>query len=144
MKATFAALIALFAVPASDTVSLIRGNSAFAIALYQLKSGGSDNIFFSPYSISTAIALVDGGARGTTASEIEKAMRFPFGGTKLTRAWAEVQNDVNRKREGITLLTANALWAAKDVEFLPEYLSVAGKDFGAKLETVDFAKSDAA
>jgi serine protease inhibitor len=145
MKASFAALTALlFAMPATDSASLIRGNTAFAIDLYRLQASGKDNIFFSPYSISTAMAMVAAGARGTTASEIEKAMRFPFGGAKLTRSWSEVQQDVNKKRADVTLLTANALWAAKDVEFKSDYLSQSRKDFAAKLETLDFAKSEAA
>jgi len=143
MKVSFAALMALL-LAMSTNDSLIRGNTTFAIELYRLQAAGKDNIFFSPYSISTAMAMVAAGARGSTATEIEKAMRFPFGGTKLTKSWAEVQKDVNKKREDVTLLTANALWAAKDVEFQKDYLALARHDFAAKLETLDFAKAEAA
>src|SRR5436190_4671064 len=138
-------LALLFAMTATDSASLIRGNTSLAIDLYRLQATASrENIFFSPYSISTAMAMADAGARGTTAAEIEKAMHLPFGGTKLAGSSAALHNDINRTREGITLLTANALWAAKDIEVKPEYLSLARKDFGAKVETLDFAKSEAA
>ena len=146
MKVSFAALMTLlFAMSGNDSNSLIRGNTGFAIDLYRLQAGGgSGNIFFSPYSISTAMAMVAAGTRGTTAAEIEKAMRFPFGGTKLTQSWADVQKDVNKKREDVTLLTANALWAAKDIDFKPDYLSMSKNDFAARLENLDFKQSDAA
>lgn len=146
MKASFLALMTLvLGVSTIDSSDLIRGNIAFALDLYRLQSAATrENIFFSPYSISTAMAMVAAGARGTTATEIEKAMRFPLSGMKLTRAWAEVQKDVNKKREDVTLLTANALWAAKDIVFKPDYLSLSKGDFAAKLETLDFKQSDAA
>jgi serine protease inhibitor len=130
--------------PAADSAAVVRGNSSFAIELYRLQSGNRGNIFFSPYSISTAMALTGAGARGTTAAEIEKAMHFPLSGARLTRAWMDVQSDVNRSRKDVTLMTANALWAAKDVEFQPQYLALARDDFAAKLATVDFTDPEAA
>ena len=148
MKPLLVCLAAAFAVHANaadDLPALIRGNTAFAIEMYRLQTAGNDaNVFFSPYSISTAMAMVAAGARGDTEAEIAKALRFPFGGTRLTHAWMAVRDDVNRKRQSTTLLTANALWAAKDVEFVPEYRTLAKKDFAAKLETVDFAQAEAA
>jgi serpin B len=132
--------------PAPDRSALIHGNTAFAVDLYRREaSQPNTNIFFSPYSISTAMAMVDAGARGATATAIEKAMRFPFAGKRLAEAWTTVLNDVNKHKEGFDLLTANALWAARGVEFRSSYLATARSEFGAKIETLDFAHaSDAA
>jgi serine protease inhibitor len=143
----FAALFAMnaAAAPANGSAAVVRGNSKFAIELYRLQAAnGRGNIFFSPYSISTAMALTGAGARGTTASEIETVLHFPFSGQRLTRAWKDVQSGVNRGRSEVTLMTANALWAAKDVEFQPQYLALARDDFDAKLATVDFTNPEAA
>src|SRR5258708_16433928 len=119
--------------------ALIHGNAAFAVDLYRREAGQQNgNIFFSPYSISTAMAMVDAGARGATATEIEKGMRFPFAGKRLADAWAAVLADVNRHKEGFDLLTANALWAARGVEFRPSYLATARGEVRAKIETLDF------
>ncbi|MHC4756261.1 MAG: serpin family protein, partial [Planctomycetota bacterium] len=67
----------------SDISSLVQGNNQFALELYlQLKdtndvisSGG--NLFFSPYSISTALAMTWSGARGKTERQISEVLHFP-------------------------------------------------------------------
>ena len=61
-----------------NRTALVDGNTLFAVDLYRREASQPDtNIFFSPYSISTAMAMVDAGARGATATEIEKAMLEP-------------------------------------------------------------------
>ena len=51
-------------------------NGAFAFELYQALRAGDGNLFFSPYSISTAFAMMYGGARGETAQQIGKTLHF--------------------------------------------------------------------
>jgi len=119
---------------------VIRGNYEFALDLYgRLARAGTGNLFLSPHSISTAMAMADVGARGDTANEIEAALEFPFGGASLAKAFRDVLDDVNRNESGYDLVTANALWAAAGVEFLPEYLALVREQFGATIETLDFA-----
>ena len=123
-----------------DRTALVHGNTVFAVDLYRREAAQSKtNIFFSPYSISTAMAMVDLGAHGATATEIEKGMRFPFEGKRLADAWKLVLDDVNGHKEGFDLWTANALWGARGVEFKSAYLKTARSEFGAKIETLDFA-----
>ncbi|HEY8131927.1 MAG TPA: serpin family protein, partial [Thermoanaerobaculia bacterium] len=134
-------MAALTAKPvATDRSSLIRANTEFAVDLYQRQAAQqTGNIFFSPYSISTAMAMVNVGARGATAAEIEKGMRFPFSGKRLAKAWTAVLDDVNKHKTGFDLLTANALWAARGIQFRSSYLATARGEFGARIETLDFA-----
>jgi serpin B len=121
---------------------VIRGNSAFAIDLYRrLAAAGSDNLFLSPHSISTAMAMVATGARGETAKEIEAAFHFTATGSALAKAWRALLDDVNRHEPNYDLVTANALWAAPGVRFLPDYLTIAREQFGATLETLDFVSA---
>lgn len=127
------------AAPPPDRDAAIRGNTAFALDLYRRQPAG--NIFFSPYSISTAMAMVDAGARGATAREIESAMHLPFGGARLAQAWAALLDDVNRHGAGYELVTANAMWPARDIDLRPEYVVMGKKDFGAAIETLDFARA---
>jgi len=131
--------------PSQDRSALIRGNTTFAVDLYRLEAAQqSGNIFFSPYSISTAMAMVDAGARGMTATEIKKAMRFPFTEKRLAEAWASVLDDVNQHKGGFDLLTANALWAARGIEFRSSFLATARGEFGARIEALDFAHASEA
>jgi serpin B len=128
------------AATSGDRSAVIRGNTAFAVDLYRRQATQQNgNIFFSPYSISTAMAMVDAGARGATAAEIEKTMRLPFSGKRLTKAWTAVLDDVNQHKGGFDLVTANALWAARGIQFRPSYLATARDEFGARIETLDFA-----
>jgi serpin B len=126
------------AAPAEDRAAVINGNTTFAINLYRRQSAVRGNVFFSPYSISTAIAMAHFGARGETAAEIEKTMRSPFGGTRLAEAWSAVLDDVNKGARRNELLTANAMWAARDAKFLDAYVSGVQREFRGKLERLDF------
>ena len=55
---------------------LTAGNSAFAVDLYHALRAGDDNLFFSPYSISLALAMAYAGAHGKTASEMTNTLHF--------------------------------------------------------------------
>ena len=124
---------------------MIRGNYEFAIDLYRRLAGaGTGNLFLSPHSISTAMAMADVGARGETAKEIEAVLEFPFGGASLAKAFRDVIDDVNRHEPGFDLVTANALWAAASVEFLPQYATLMREQLGATIETLDFAHASEA
>ena len=63
-------------VPAADAQTLVDGNNAFALDLYRRLSEKDGNIVFSPYSISTALAMTYAGARGETAEQMAKVLHF--------------------------------------------------------------------
>ena len=62
--------------PAEGLGSLSSGNNAFALDLYQRLQDQSGNIFFSPYSISSALAMTYAGADGDTAAEMAETLHF--------------------------------------------------------------------
>jgi serine protease inhibitor len=57
----------------------VKANSDFAFDLYHrlAKENDGGNLFFSPYSISGALAMTAEGARGQTAKEMGDVLRFP-------------------------------------------------------------------
>jgi serpin B len=71
------------AAEAPEVEPLIKGNTAFAMELYARLRDNQGNIVFSPYSVSSAMAMTYGGARGETARQIEQALRLPSGGTNV-------------------------------------------------------------
>jgi serpin B len=110
----------------TDTVSeVVAGNTDFALSLYgKLAAESAGNVFFSPYSISTALALVYVGARGQTQTQIAETLHFTVPGEKLFPAFGTLQKQLIQKDKspGWQVLTANAIWLQEGMPFLKEFL----------------------
>ena len=52
--------------PKSDLTGLARGNNQFAVDLFGKLRTEQGNLFFSPYSLSSALAMTSAGAKGDT------------------------------------------------------------------------------
>ena len=70
----------------------VNGSNQFALDLFLELSDGEDNIFFSPYSISVALAMTYEGARGQTAEEMQSVMHFPEDDTVRRSSFAALHN----------------------------------------------------
>ncbi len=125
----------------TDVAGVVEGNNAFAFDLYEKLRGKEGNLIFSPYSISTALAMTYAGARGETASQMETVLHFTLGQKKLHPAMAGLVDDLNRRGgEGAyELVVANRLWGQKGYRFLNSFLALNRTYYGAGLEQVDFA-----
>lgn len=119
--------------------AVIAANNRFALKLYSKLNSGGDNVFFSPYSISTALAMTYEGARGKTAAEMAEVFGFPADETVRRPAFAAIYNDINRADSRYKLYTANALWAQKDYKFSKDYLATVRQYYAGKATGLDFA-----
>ncbi len=130
-------------VQAAQTESLVEGNTAFALDLYARLSGAPGNLFFSPYSISTCLAMTYAGARGDTETQMGRVLHFSKGDARLHSSFGELQQQLNdaEKQNGIQLDIANALWAQKGEPFLPAFLKIAQDDYQASVNQADFKTS---
>ncbi len=117
---------------------LILGNNKFAFDLYQ-KLDHSKNIFFSPYSIFSALSIVYEGADGETAKEIKNTLYLPEKSV-LRKSFKAVYNTINKKEKEYLLSTGNALWAQKDYAFLEDYINLVEEDYSARVTNLDFIK----
>ncbi|MHC9540280.1 MAG: serpin family protein [Vulcanimicrobiota bacterium] len=120
--------------------ALARDNGAFAFSLYGELKQEKGNIFFSPYSISTALAMTYLGARGTTAAEMAKTLHFTKDTDKLHHTFGALINDLNGRgsKDTYQLIVANRLWGQKGYKFLKSFLDEEQKCYGSSLETVDY------
>jgi len=123
-----------------DINSVVNSSNQFAFDLYSNLKGKEGNIFFSPYSLSTAMAMTYEGARGQTAEEIRQVFHYPEDIEILRRGYAGIINQINKKDKKYELRTANALWAQKSYPFLPEYFKTVEKYYGGKVTNVDFVR----
>ena len=116
-------------------------NNAFALDLYgRLAAAKGDNLFFSPSSIQTALAMTCAGARGDTAGQMAKVLRLPAGSESIHKDFGDFLKDLNGAggKRGYDLSVANALWGQKGYKFLPDFLNLLKSDYGAGLRQVDF------
>ncbi|RMZ48762.1 serpin family protein [Candidatus Marinimicrobia bacterium PRS2] len=121
-----------------DSREIIEANNRFAINLYSQYKSEEGNIFFSPFSISTAMAMVYEGAEGKTAKEIKSVFGFPKYDNSRRNQYSNLLSEINKKDKEYALKTANALWAQQDFQFLDEYLTTVEKYYGGKTTNLDF------
>jgi len=133
-------------VSASEQALLVGGNSAFAFELYQALKEEGGNLFYSPYSISLALAMTYAGARGDTAQQMADALRFMLEQDRLHSAFNWLDAELAKRGEGaqgkdgegFRLNIVNAIWGQKEYEFLPTFLDVLAENYGAGLRILDF------
>jgi serpin B len=125
----------------ADRAAVVEGDNAFAITLYGQLRKHSGNLFFSPESISTALAMAYAGARGDTASAMAKTLHFTLPPAQLHPAMGALLSDLNATHQGYQLSVANALWAQRGYTFLNDFLQLMKNDYGAGLNQVDFKGS---
>jgi serpin B len=123
---------------AADRAAVVEGNNAFAFALYGHLRNQNGNLFFSPESISTALAMAYAGARGNTATEMAKTLHFTLPQQHLNPAMGALLSDLNAAHDGYQLSVANALWAQQGYTFLDTFLQLLKTDYGAGLNQVNF------
>lgn len=128
-----------------DQKALADGNAAFAFDLYRSLSAQDGNLFYSPYSISLALAMTYAGAAGNTATQMGSAMHFTLPAADLHTAFNSYSQSLEARakesKEGtpFELSIANSLWGQKDFAFRQEFLDVLAANYGAGMRLVDFA-----
>ncbi len=130
-----------------DVKAVAQGGNEFAADLYaRLCSDKSTNLFFSPYSISTALAMTYAGAEGETAAQMARVLHFPVPEAKLHPTFNILRKLLasGDKTPGFELRVANRLWGQREFAFLPGFLQVTKDDYGADLGLLDFKQTEAA
>lgn len=124
------------------TRTLAEGNAEFALRLYENLRAGEGNLFFSPHSISTALAMTYAGAAGTTAEQMAKVLAFGLPADELHRLFAALQAELHEGGRGgaYELRVANALWGQEGFAFLEEFLALLQQTYDAPLRRADFMR----
>ena len=121
-------------------MDVANANNKFAFDLYsQLDKSESGNLFYSPYSISAALAMTYEGANGRTADEMKSVFHFPESSV-LRPNLSAIYNDINKGAKDYELRTGNALWVQRDFPLLEDYKSRIEKYYGGKAANLDFVK----
>jgi serpin B len=126
-----------------EVAAVVEGNNAFAFDLYARLRTQGGNLFLSPYSISTALAMTYAGARGRTAAQMARTLHFPRDQARLHPGFAALIRQVNAtgKPRTYELHVANALLGQKGFAFLPGFLKLTKDHYSTAFNPVDFASN---
>jgi len=133
-------------VSAGNMTELVNGNSEFALDLYRKLSEEEGNVFYSPFSISMALAMTYAGARGETEQQMADTLKFILSQEDLHPAFNALDRELagrgegaaGKDGEGFRLNIVNAIWGQQDYKFLDTFLDVLAENYGAGLRLLDF------
>lgn len=124
---------------AQDINPVSISNSKFAADLYKQIKNEPINLFYSPISITSAIAMTYAGASGETLKQISNTLYFSTNQDELHQNY-----DILLKRfsdtnsEGVQLKVANSLWLQENMKITSQYLSITNKYYNAGVIPVNF------
>jgi len=129
--------------------ALAEAQNRFAVDLYKQLSTDSGNLFFSPYSLYSALTMSFAGAKQATAGEMITTLHLPYTSTKIH----QVMNGLTQRLLSSAMLgdielfkfsIANAVWAQAGYPFLQTYLDTLSENYAAGLKIVDFREKEEA
>ncbi|XP_035514373.1 leukocyte elastase inhibitor-like isoform X3 [Morone saxatilis] len=126
---------------------LTKANTTFSLALFKKLSDDdkAGNIFYSPFSISSALAMVMLGARGNTATQMSECLKTKDSMDDVHVSFAQLLSELNKPDAPYALSVANRLYGEQSYQFVEDFLGDTKKHYRAELESVDFtSNSDAA
>lgn len=125
----------------NNTIAYIETINSFAFEILQQMNKDQiyeNNIFFSPYSIFTALAMTYEGSRGNTAIEMADVLKIPQDNDSFHNYVDSLYTYLN-KNDSYTISTANALWIKENYEILNTFLTTVESYYHATSQSVDFS-----
>jgi serpin B len=128
----------------ADIEILVNGNNEFAFDLYsQIISTEDGNLFYSPYSISMAFAMLYAGAEGETKEQMADVFHFDLDDEELHAAFNKLAIELASRgddEDNFSLNIANAIWEQEGFNILPEFLDTLSENYDAGLRLLDFSE----
>ena len=122
---------------------IAKNNNEFAFDLYrEIIQKEKGNVFFSPFSISTALAMTYAGANGGTADEMAKTMRFGANTENFHLAYGKYLSTLEKNAKGnIQLRIANRLWGENNYTLMPDFVAINEEAYNSPLQKVNFVSN---
>lgn len=125
--------------------SFVKNNTQFALSLYgNIPKKSEDNVFFSPYSISTSLAMTYAGSQGETANQMAKVLRFTPEKETIHQGFYQLNNNLKEQQKELEykFIQANGMWGQKGEKFRPSFTQIISNAYEANLTEIDFKNSD--
>ena len=143
MKKTFLILTVVFVINTAysqDYKKQVENNNQFTFELFSDLNTANGNLFLSPFSVSSALAMTYEGARNKTRKEMSDVLHFPEDAKTINKSFknliSDTQKSANPKFYFLTI--ANSIWAQKDYNFLHSFFTNIQDCYDAKIEAVNF------
>ena len=136
--------MAFFSNTKADEQLPSQAGNNFGISLYQNLSAdaGDENVFISPYSIYTALAITYAGADSTTKAQFEKSLGIKNPATFHAELHKMIESLNERDDKGFRILTANALWIDKQAKLLSSYTNLTKKYYDISENSIDVTEPE--
>jgi serpin B len=133
----------------ADVGELSSGNGRFAFDLFHAVQDTEGNLFFSPYSVSAALAMTYAGSRGETEAEMAQILHYTLPRDRLHGAFNSLDQTLSERGEGsqgkddkrFRLNIVNAIWGQTGYVFLEQFLDLLAENYGAGLRLLDFSSA---
>ncbi|CAL8293258.1 unnamed protein product [Lota lota] len=124
----------------ASSTPLTEANTTFSLALFKkiTEENKTSNVFYSPLSISSALAMVLLGARGNTSTQMSEALQHQKGGDDINSNFSKLLSELNKQDALYSLSLANRLYGEQTFQFVQEFLDETRKYYKADLQSVDF------
>lgn len=133
--------------PTTTQSQVVQGNSQFALDIYQELVDENENQMLSPYSISTALAMVYAGADANTATELQNVMGYGVNNTNFHQVFNQLTNSIEQNVSSPTnseVNVVNKIWRSNNLSFLPAFETIMNNQYLAPVVATDFTQSAAA
>lgn len=126
---------------------VVSGNSQFALDIYQELVDENENQMLSPYSISTAMAMVYGGAAGNTATELQNVMGYGANNNNFHNTFNQLTNNIEQNVSSPAnseVNVVNKIWRSQNLSFLSTFENLMNNEYLAPVVATDFSQPVAA
>jgi serpin B len=121
--------------------SLVTGNNKFAFELYKKISAKPENLFYSPFSISAALAMTYTGAKANTAKQISAVMHFADNSAAFSTSYKDYLATISKlNNDQVSIYAANSLWGQIAFTFKKEFIELISSNYSAEVKNVNFIK----
>ena len=126
-----------------DVASIVNGNTEFTLALHSKLKRKNQNLFFSPLSITSALAMTYAGARQNTAIQMAKTLYFTVDKVKIHTAFMKLRSRLTSigNQKNINLTIANSIWPQKKYPILKTFSDLLTEYYGVSITPLDYEKN---
>jgi len=145
LLATILSLTICLAPEAQQVINIADSNNVFAFKLYNevRRSEDNENLFFSPFSISTALAMTYAGAKNETEKQMSHTLHFSLDQNTFHKNYKNYLEKIGSDTgKDLVMGIANSLWIANSLKLLPSFSGIVNTDYKSAAKNVDFSNTE--